>query len=79
MEVLTTDDDGKRGGKGNQIHGHVRMEKKDIQSHCGDRNQGKQLKLSDYGVTVGQHKHQGDYKTYNLPFSDLVCLLLNLF
>ena len=79
MDILAADDNGERGGDGNQIHGHVRVEKKDIQSHCGNRNQRNRLNFSDYGEAVGQHKDQGDYKAYNLPFIVLVRLLLNLF
>lgn len=79
MDVFAADDDGERGGEGNQVHGHVGVEKQDIQSHYGNRNQGNHLRFSDYGEAVGQHKRYGDYKTYNLPFSDLVCLLPDLF
>ena len=55
------------------------MEKDNINAQYGNRNQLKQWKFPDYGIAVGQHKHQGDYKTYNLPFTDLVYLLLDLF
>lgn len=79
MDVFAADNDGKRGGEGYQVHGHVSVEKQDIQSHCGNRNQGNHLRFSDYGEAVGQHKCYGDYKAYNLPFSDLVCLLPDLF
>lgn len=79
MDVFAAEDDGERGGEGDQVHGHVSMEKKNIQSHRGYRNQRKYLKFSDYGVAVGHHKRHGDYKAYNLPFSDLVNLLPDLF
>ena len=79
MDVLTTDDDREWGGEGDQVHGYVRMEKKDIQPHHSNGNQRNCLIFPDYGVAVGQHKRHGDYKTYNLPFSDLVGLLSDLF
>ena len=75
MDVLAADYDGERRAERDEVHGPVRMEKNDIQTHHGNRNQLESRKFPDYGVAVGHHKRHRDQKEENLSLSDLADLL----
>jgi len=79
MDVLTADNDREGRAERQKIQGYVGMEKDNISPQHGHRNILEQWKFPNYGVAVGQHKHQGDYKSDNLPFIDLAYLLRYLF
>lgn len=79
MDVFTANDDRERCAERQKIQGYVGMEKDNIHPYYGYRNILEQWKFPNYGVAVGQHKHQGDYQSDNLPFIDLAYLLRYLF
>ena len=79
VDVLAAEDNRERGAEGDEVHCPVGMEKDEIETHHGNRNQLKCRKFPDYGVAVGHHKRHRDQKEDDLSLSDLADLLQYLF
>lgn len=79
MDIFTADDNGKRGGEGDEVHCPIRMKKEQIQSHRGNGYQLNGRNFPDNRKAVEQHQRRHDQNTDNLPFSRPVFQLLNSF
>lgn len=60
MDVFTADDDGKGCRECNKVHGPIRVEKEQIQSHHGHGNQFDSWYFPDNRVAVEQHQGRHD-------------------